>query len=266
VGRLVTRTLGEQGVNIDHIRVEPSGRTGVFFKERFAQGERRVYYYRDASAAARLSRSQVDLEQLGVPRILTVSGVTLGVGEGTDTGVAAVAREALSWASAQGCTVVFDPNLRPALWDGPRAAEEFAQLLPYIDVLLAGREELAALLPGEDPDQAARRLVGSGLSAVVLKDGARGAVVYEGDRVTHVDPFPVDVVVDPVGAGDAFAAGVISGLLHGWPVRRGARVGAVLGGRAITVSGDWEAARAGEDAPHLLEQYCAAVPIVEDSA
>jgi len=62
------------------------------------------------------------------------------------------------------------------------------------------------------------------------------------------------------------AAGVISGLLHGWPVRLGARVGAVLGGRAITVSGDWEAARVGEDAPHLLEQYIAAVGAVEDSA
>jgi 2-dehydro-3-deoxygluconokinase len=108
--------------------------------------------------------------------------------------------------------------------------------------------------------------VRSGLSAVVLKDGARGAVVYEGDRVTLVEPFPVDVVVDPVGAGDAFAAGVISGLLHGWPVRLGARVGAVLGGRAITVSGDWEAARVGEDAPHLLEQYVAAVGAVEDTA
>jgi 2-dehydro-3-deoxygluconokinase len=177
-----------------------------------------------------------------------------------------VAREALAWASAQGSTVVFDPNLRPALWDGARAAREFAELLPSIDVLLAGREEIACLVPGEDPDQAARGLVRKGLSAVVLKDGARGAVVYEGDRVTPVEPFPIDVVVDPVGAGDAFAAGVISGLLQGWPVRVGARVGAVLGGRAITVSGDWEAARAGDDAAHLLAQYEAAVGPVEDSA
>jgi sugar/nucleoside kinase (ribokinase family) len=91
-------------------------------------------------------------------------------------------------------------------------------------------------------------------------------VVYEADRITRVAPFPVDVVVDRVGAGDAFAAGVISGLLHGWPVRVGARVGAVLGGRAITVSGDWEAARAGEDAPHLLKEYLAVVGGGEDSA
>ena len=267
VGRLVTRTLAEHGVNIDHVRVDPTARTGVFFKERLGGGERRVYYYRDASAASRLSRTDVHLDRIDVPRILTVSGVTLGVGDGPDTGVAAVARQALSWAAAaEGCTVVFDPNLRPALWDGPRAAREFAEFLPDVDVLLAGRDEVAALLPGEDPDQAARRLVRSGMSAVVLKDGARGAVVYEGDQVTRVDPFPVDVVVDPVGAGDAFAAGVISGLLHGWPVRVGARVGAVLGGRAITVSGDWEAARAGDDAPHLLEQYVAAVGPVADSA
>jgi 2-dehydro-3-deoxygluconokinase len=266
VGRLVTRTLGEHGVNLDHVRVDPSGRTGVFFKERFGGGERRVYYYRDGSAAARMSLAEVDLDRIGAPRVLTVSGVTLGVGEGPGHGVAAVAREALAWAAAQGSTIVFDPNLRPGLWDGTHAAREFAEILPLVDVLLAGREEIAALLPGKDPDHAARHLVRSGVSAVVVKDGARGAVVYEGDRVTHVPPYPVDVVVDPVGAGDAFAAGVISGLLHGWPVRMGARVGAVLGGRAITVSGDWEAARVGEDAPHLLEQYGAAVGAVEDTA
>jgi 2-dehydro-3-deoxygluconokinase len=264
VGRLVTRTLAEQGVNVDHVHVDPAGRTGVFFKERLGSGDRRVYYYRDGSAASRLTPQAVDLEKLGVPRVLTVSGLTLGLGG--DTGLATVARAALSWATARGCTVVFDANLRPHLWDGPRAVREFAEIVPHVDVLLAGREELAVLLPAEDPDRAARRLARSTVSAVVLKDGAKGAVVYEGDEVTPIAPFPVDVVIDPVGAGDAFAAGVISGLLHGWPVGRCARVGAVLGARAITVSGDWEATSAGLDARQLLEQYTATVARIGGAA
>lgn len=257
LGRLVTRTLAEQGVGIEHVVVRPNAPTGVFFKERLNDDQRRVYYYRERSAAARLTPEDVQFDRLGSPQVFTLSGVTLGLGDGE--GLAATARAALRWAAASpGCRVVFDPNLRPALWDGPRAATEFRSILPFVDVLLAGRQEMATLFPGTDPHDASRRLAGSEVEAVVLKDGADGAVVYEGDEVVRVDPYPVANVVDPVGAGDAFAAGVISGLLHGWPVREGARVGAVLGAQAVTVSGDWEGIPPGGDAARLLDQYASA--------
>lgn len=260
VGRLVTRTLAEQGVNVDHVQVDPTARTGVFFKERLGDGERRVYYYRHGSAASRLRPAGIDLDRMGVPKILTLSGVTLGLGDGT--GLSDVARRALDWAAAKSCKVVFDPNLRPSLWDGGKAVREFAEILPQIDVLLAGREELATLVPDADPDEAARSLWDAGVAAVVLKEGARGALVYEGGAVTHIEPYPVDVVVDPVGAGDAFAAGVISGLLHDWPVCDGAKAGAVLGARAVTISGDWDPHATGDDAEHLLEEYTTALGLV----
>jgi 2-dehydro-3-deoxygluconokinase len=253
-GRLITRTLADQGVGTEHVLTDHCAPTGVFFKERLGDGHRRVYYYRDGSAAAQLSPEAVDLDRVGVPRVLTVSGVTLGLGDGA--GLSQVARKAMAWAHDQpGCHVVFDPNLRPRLWDGPRARREFAELLPLIDVVLAGRDELATLFPGRDPDAAARELAMSAVDAVVLKDGARGATVFQPEGTTRIEPYPIDGVIDPVGAGDAFAAGVISGLLHGWSVQDGARIGAVLGARAVTVSGDWEAVRPGDDAGTILEQY-----------
>jgi 2-dehydro-3-deoxygluconokinase len=263
VGRLVTRTLTEQGVNVDHVYVDDSAGTGVFFKERLGGEDRRVYYYRAGSAASRLGPGGIDLDELGAPKVLTLSGVTLGLGDGT--GISDLARSVLDWAAARPCLVVFDPNLRPSLWDGARAIEEFAELLPKIDVLLAGREELATLIPRTDPADAAVQLCEAGLAAVVLKDGAEGAVVYEDGQVTTLQPYPVDEVVDPVGAGDAFAAGVISGLLHGWPVRDGAKVGAVLGARAVTIRGDW-APRTVDDAGTLLEQYNTAFGLVGELA
>lgn len=253
-GRLVLRTLREQGVDVEHVVVDPDAPTGIFFKERLADGHRRVYYYRDGSAASRLTPDAVDLGSLGRPAVLTVSGLTLGLGDGT--GLSQVARRAMSWAAdSPGCAVVFDPNLRPSVWDGGEAAREFRELLPAIDVLVAGRDELGTLVPDRDPDDAARELSRGTLAAVVLKDGSAGAVVFEAGEATTIAPYPVDEVVDPVGAGDAFAAGVISGLLHGWPVQDGARVGAVLGAHAVTVSGDWEAVRPGDEAGALLEQY-----------
>lgn len=260
LGRLVTRTLSEQGVNVDQVHVDDSAGTGVFFKERLGVEERRVYYYRQGSAASRLGPDRIDLEKIPVPRVLTLSGVTLGLSD--DTGISGLARQVLDWAAARPCQVVFDPNLRPSLWEGARASEEFAALLPKIDVLLAGREELAQLVPGADPADVANRLCEGSLTAVVLKDGSKGAVVHEKDgRITTLPPYPVDEVVDSVGAGDAFAAGVISGLLHGWPVRDGAKVGAVLGARAVTIPGDWEPG-AVDDAERLLRRYDAAFGLV----
>jgi 2-dehydro-3-deoxygluconokinase len=253
-GRLVIRTLKEQGVGTEHVVVDPAAPTGVFFKERLGDGQRHVHYYRDRSAAARLTPAEVDLDRLGLPKVLAVSGVTLGLGDGG--GLSEVARRAMSWAAASpDCVVVFDPNLRPSLWDGPRAAAEFGDILPLIDVLLAGRDELATLMPDLAAHEAAQLLSRSGIDAVVLKDGAHGATVHQAGEVTPISPFPVDRVVDSVGAGDAFAAGVISGLLHGWSVQDGARLGAVLGARAVTVSGDWEGVGSGDGARHLLDQY-----------
>jgi 2-dehydro-3-deoxygluconokinase len=55
VGRLVRRTLEAQGVDTDLVHTHPDAQTGVFFKERFEDGLRRVYYYRDGSAASRLT-------------------------------------------------------------------------------------------------------------------------------------------------------------------------------------------------------------------
>ncbi|MGH3360287.1 MAG: sugar kinase [Nocardioidaceae bacterium] len=265
LGRLVTRTLAEQGVDIRHVSIDPTRRTGVFFKERLGDAERRVHYYREGSAASCLGPEQLDLDRLGAPKVVTLSGVTLGLGG--VTGLSAAAREVLAWASGQPSTVVFDPNLRPALWYGARAAAEFAEILPQIDVLLTGRDELAQLMPTLPLDDAARRLCDAGLTAVVLKDGARGAVVHDGRRATRIEAYPVGAAaIDPVGAGDAFAAGVISGLLHGWPVRDGARVGAVLGARAVTISGDWEPVASGDDAEHLLQEYLSVFGVVGERA
>lgn len=253
VGRLVLRTLSEQGVGTDLVRVAADHPTGVFFRERFPDGLRRVYYYRRDSAAANLRPADTDLTGLPHPWVLMVSGLSLGLG-GPD-GLTAVARQAVTYFAQHDVLVVFDANVRPGLWDGERAAADFAQLRGSIDVLLAGEDELAVLLPQLDPDEAAAALCADGMRAVVVKHGADGAVVHQRGRREHIAPLPVDRVVDPVGAGDAFAAGLVSGLLHAWSVVDSARLGAALGARAVTMSGDWEAIPAGAAPSTLLAEY-----------
>lgn len=255
VGRLVLRTLSEVGVDVSLVHVDPDAPTGVFLKERFDDGLRRVYYYRAGSAASRLSLSDTALDGLGglSARLMVLSGLSLGLGG--PSGLAGGARTLLRRLADGGTTVVFDANLRAGIWDGAQASQDFLEILPDLDVLLAGREEMATLVPGRDPAQAAQALCNDGLRAVIIKDGAHGAMVHERSGATYIQPYPVCEVVDPVGAGDAFTAGVASGLLQGWSMGDCARVGAVLGARAVTVSGDWEALTEPTDPRTLLHTY-----------
>ena len=255
VGRLVRRTLETQGVDTSLVQTDPVAPTGVFFKERFDDGLRRVYYYRDGSAASRLTPANALLEHIGTPGVLVVSGLSLGLGR--PQGLSAVVRHAVERFAAAGCTVVFDPNIRPGVWEGPQAREDFEQIRGSVDVLLAGGDEMAALVPDLAVPQAAEALCAEGMRAVVVKAGAQGAVLYERGSVSPVAPFPVATVIDPVGAGDAFAAGVVTGLLRGWPLLDGVRLGAVLGARAVTTSGDWEAVPSDQSPERLLDSYVA---------
>ena len=141
-------------------------------------------------------------EALEGVRIVHLTGMTMAISESARELVLDVARRA----KERGATVVFDPNFRPALPDTPEAAaERQLAVLPYVDWYLCGEGEAELLWPrGEIPCRS------------VVRIGARGARV---DGV-EVPPPRMAAVVDEVGAGDAFAAGFVYGLLHGWDADR----------------------------------------------
>ncbi|WP_330350885.1 carbohydrate kinase family protein [Streptomyces sp. NBC_00582] len=111
-------------------------------------------------------------------------------------------------------TVSYDPNVRPALLRSPgEERERVERLVALSDVVKASEEDLAWLHPGETPDRTAARWARSGPSLVVLTRGADGAEAYWRHGHRSIAPVPVQVV-DTVGAGDAFMAGLVSRLLH----------------------------------------------------
>lgn len=114
----------------------------------------------------------------------------------------------------EGCTVSYDPNLRPSLLGSPaRERAGVEDLVAAADVVKASEEDLAWLHPDEHPDAVAARWARQGPALVVLTLGAHGARAYWGTRGRlEVPPEPV-AVADTIGAGDAFMAGLLSGLL-----------------------------------------------------
>jgi 2-dehydro-3-deoxygluconokinase len=99
----------------------------------------------------------------------------------------------------------------------------------------------ATLLTAEtDPVVAARHLQALGPSLVVVKVGANGAIALTGDQQIHVPAARLERVVDPVGAGDAFAAGLLAGILRGFSMDATLALANRCGALAMTTPGDME--------------------------
>jgi 2-dehydro-3-deoxygluconokinase len=227
IGDLILAALEREGVDTSFVLRQP-GRTGIFLKWR-EHGRTSVLYHRAGSAACSLGPADVPDDALEGVRLVHLSGITMALSDSA----AELVLDLAARAKARRIPVVFDPNFRPALPDTPvAAAARHLPLLESVDWYLCGLEE-GNLLWGTDsaPDLADAIPVAS-----VIRLGAGGALV--GGQ--QIQPPAVIDVVDEVGAGDAFAAGFIFGLLRGWEPRTCVRAANLLAARALTGSGDWE--------------------------
>lgn len=239
MGRALLATMKREGIDCSHVVCDAAQRTGFQFKGRVTDGsDPPVEYHRKGSAASRMGAADVDEAWLRSARHLHATGVFAAV---SDTTLQAALRS-MDVMRAAGRTISFDPNLRPTLW---RSTEDMRhwinELAARADWVLPGMEE-GRLLTGEDtPEGIARFYRQRGAKLVLVKLGADGAWYdSEAAGTGRVDGFPVAEVVDTVGAGDGFAAGVISALLEGRTVPEAARRGAWIGARAVQVLGDTE--------------------------
>jgi 2-dehydro-3-deoxygluconokinase len=127
------------------------------------------------------------------------------------------------------------------------------ELAGEADYFLPGWDELVLLYETEDYEEIIGRL--GKLSAVsVVKGRGETTLVVEDGRVTEVPFFKVDKIVDPVGAGDAFCAGFISGVVEGLSHVEAARLGNLLGSLVIQYEGDWEGIPTRDEVDAILNQ------------
>ena len=136
--------------------------------------------------------------------------------------------------------VIFDPNLRKKLWSEERAREVLLEIAAQSDIVMPGVSEGEFMFGETDPEKLGELFLNHGASLVVIKVGAKGAYYFTKEESKLVPGFPVEQVVDPVGAGDGFAAGVISGLLDQLPLTRAVERGNAVGAMATQIPGDFE--------------------------
>lgn len=248
MGRYLLAEMQREGIDCSHVVCDPTQRTGFQFKGRVNDGsDPPVEYHRKGSAASQMQLADIDESWLRAARHLHSTGVFPAISENCY----AVAGKAMILMRAAGRTVSFDPNLRPSLWASTEAmCAGINTLAGLADWVFPGIEE-GRLLTGRDtPEAIAQFYRDLGVKLVVIKLGADGAFFDSGAEQGYVSGVPVKTVVDTVGAGDGFAAGVISALLEGCALQAAVERGAWIGARAVQVLGDTE----GLPTRHELEQ------------
>lgn len=268
VGRLIEDLMMQGGVDLSHLRWVPydgigrAARNGVYFLERGA-GLRGAMGMMDRghTPISQLRAGEVDwdgiFEREGV-RWFHTGGVMVALSEESP----AVAREAMQAAKRHGVVVSFDCNYRPSLWkeQGGRqgSIEVNRSLMPFVDVLFGHEGDVAAVMgeasngpPWHDEasyQEMAGRVVGDFANVKVIATTTRrprtanrndwSAFAYAEGDVIRSKPYLEMEIIDRVGGGDSFAAGLIYGLLEGKGMQWAIDCGVAHGALAMTTPGD----------------------------
>ncbi|SDX19380.1 sugar kinase [Paenibacillus sp. CF384] len=234
-GRAIMKRIRGEGVDVSRASLISDAPTGMMFREMVA-GKLAVHYFRKHSAASQMQPDQLDLDYIRGCKILHISGITPALSKNcreTIFAVVAAAKEA-------GVRISFDPNLRLKLWTIEEAREVVLPLAEQADYFLPGWDELRLLYNNDDFDGVKAEL--SKLSAIsIIKGVGDTTVVLENGQAAEVPFYPVDRVIDTVGAGDAFCSGFLAGLLKGMSVLEAVRLGSISGALVVQMRGDWEA-------------------------
>ncbi|QXI30960.1 sugar kinase [Pseudomonas vanderleydeniana] len=237
LGRFVVDSLRQEGLDCQGVEVDPLHATGFQLKERRDDGgDPSVEYFRRNSAASHLSPAMIEGQHLQV-RHLHATGIPLAL----SPTCRALSHALVDTMREAGRSISFDPNLRPSLWpDTATMVREVNALAVKADWLLPGLEEGRLLTGLREPADIAAFYLDRGAERVVIKLGEQGAYFRTQRNEGYVPPVIVPKVIDTVGAGDAFAVGVLSGLLEGHELARAVARGNWCGSRAVQSRGDME--------------------------
>jgi sugar/nucleoside kinase (ribokinase family) len=220
-GRFILDTLAADGIDTRDIRQLPDAETSGSLIINVRGEDRRFIH--SAGANARLRVADIPLDRVRQAKVLYVGGYLL---------MPALESESLAdlfrQARAAGVKTVLDIVLPGPGDHWPK----LASLLRETDVFLPNQDEAIALTDQHDPLVQAERFAAAGAAAVVITCGASGSVVVSGQSRLRVGSFPVDYQ-GGTGAGDAFDAGFITGLLLGEDLAGCVRWGSAIGASCV---------------------------------
>lgn len=237
MGRFIREQLLREGVSVEGLKTDPERLTALVLLSVEAEGVSPMIFYRSDCADMALAPEDIDETFIASARAVVVTGTHFSR-EASDT----AQRKAIRAMKAAGGKVVFDIDYRPNLWGLAGHAEGFERyvksdrvsarlqtVLPDCDLIVGTEEEIMIASGTEDCLGALKAIRELSAATIVLKRGAMGCIVYDGDISDDLEDgivgqgFPIEIY-NVLGAGDAF----MSGFLRGW-----------LGGESLSTAATW---------------------------
>jgi 5-dehydro-2-deoxygluconokinase len=248
MGGFLLETLQREGCDTSRVQVDPERLTGLVLLGLKDRDTFPLLFVRENCADMALDAAAIDEDFIAGCRALLITGTHLS----TPT-VRAASLAALGHAGKHGVVRVLDIDYRPVLWGLTKRGEganrfvadaavtaRLQQVLPQFDLLIGTEEEflIAGGVPG-DLLASLRRIREVSAAALVVKLGAKGCCFIEGTIPAQLDDAPTALgerieVMNVLGAGDAFAAGLMTGFLKGEDFLGAAKIANACG--AIVVS------------------------------
>jgi len=236
-GTFILRDFRREGVDVSHVKRVKGMATGIAFYSVDERGERHYTFYRFpgySDTESTLKPEHIDAEYIARSNAIHFSESML-----RKKSSRGAIFKALQVSEQHGLLISYDPNVRLGLWDD---RDEFMgvqrKVLGLIDVFLSTADELMLITNKKPLEKAIKRIMNIGLSVLLIRGGDHYRVItLNSDFLVPI--FKVKAV-DTSGAGDAFDAGFLTGLLKKWPLDKAVELGSAVAALKIMSAGTRE--------------------------
>ncbi|MHA2245657.1 MAG: carbohydrate kinase family protein [Candidatus Hodarchaeales archaeon] len=212
-GRFLINTLKKAKVDVSQIKITDEYKTALAFVGLDDKRNPNFSFYRSPCADIMLNKEEIDEYYIKSAKLLMCGTVSLA-----DEPARSAVFKAIEYAKKHGLKVACDPNLREDLWHFKNPKEFIFKVLRDTDIFLPSISE-AEFITGEKGEKAFEAILDLGPSIIGITHGAEGSTLLTNDGKFSAPTYQVKVV-DTTGAGDAYAAGLITGLLTKMPIEK----------------------------------------------
>jgi fructokinase len=256
-GKLLLHALKSNLVDVSGVTLSKSEKTGLSVVTLSDDGDRAFMFYHDRPADLHINADDIAPRMIEESRILHIGLLPLAAPPS-----AAAQRKAMDLADAAAIPISCDVNFRHGLWaDHSKMFEAGRFIISRSSIVKVSEEELLELTHKASMDQMVQSLWHKKLKLFSVTRGAQGSVLYTPERKYVCDGFKVDAV-DTTGAGDAYTASILSGVLNGGRAGEPANLllnACAAGARAAMKKGAMESLPALADIAELIAQQPIAV-------
>lgn len=247
-GDCVMDKLDGDGVDTSRVKESKDLSTGVAFVTYFSDGSRKFIYHMNNSAAGIIEDRDVDKDYFEGATAVHINGSSLMMGKG----MRRACYKAVEIADAEDMVVSFDPNTRLELESLEKTREIVSPIFEAADVMTPNIGEILWLTGKKKEKKAAKSLLEEGIQIVAVKNGRRGCELYTEEEILNFPSFDLEEV-DPTGAGDAFSAAMVVGIIEGMPYEKLGIFANAAGGMAVTKKGPMEGLAKREEIEEMMK-------------